>query len=463
MTARSRPRAAPPRRFETRTPSSYQSTAAELQDENITEAEARKRLSSYVVVLIEKSSPAIDGEGNLIPSTWDKASHTVLRDISQQEARHEVRELNRETGCVSYKKSELSSALQRQLERAYTRLENMESDQRFIYALIQLDWKFKNVEAPREYHRRHDKQSSKDRKRDKERHRSKPRKERVSVTAYFKREPSSNSNCLKMYNRQQADKKAKSQSGSSRKERQYTSGSQDSRSPATSSSSFSSSNSYGNLTPSSSADDISPRRHYEEKRGRSRYRQSKDGKPLEIMGARPRSRRDSMGRDDCAPPPVPDPTRPELKPATDSLKRMEQNVCDERMARSRAVRDSSRQPRLTQKPIGKHRDYLHHVPNYYSSSGKNVKQLGDGISRALADEPRNGCQGRASDLVTHHTYRETSRQYHWDDDEELRGSEPNGVVWRKQDAQRYMDNRRRSDQDPWDLGRSSPLVYSVIA
>lgn len=175
------------------------------------------------------------------------------------------------------------------------------------------------------------------------------------------------------------------------------------------------------------------------------------------MAARPQSRRDSRGRDDCISPPVPDPTRPEPKPAADSLKRKEQRICNERVARSRSVRDSSRQPRLTQRPLGKHRDYLHHEP-YYSSSGKDVKQLGDRLSRAsLADEPRNGCQGQAFGLVTH------SRQYHGDGDEELRESESNGIVWRKQDAQRYMDNRRRFDQDPWDLGRSSPLLYSAIA
>ncbi|KAM0464818.1 hypothetical protein ACHAPV_002658 [Trichoderma viride] len=461
MTARWRPRAVQPRRFETRIPSSYQSAAADLQDESISEAEARKHLSSYVVVRIEKSSPAIDGEGNLIPTTWDKASHTVLRDISQQDAKHNVRELYRETGCVSDKKSELSSALRRQLERAHTRLEDMEPDRRYIYTLVQLDWKFKKVETPTEYHGRHDKHSSKDKKRDKERHRSRPRKERVSVTAYFKREPSSNANCLKMYKRQQGDRKEDgSQPSSSRMERQHTSGSQSSKSSATSFSSFSSNDSHGNVTPSSSVDDLSPHHHYEEGRGRSRYRQSRNGEPFEMMVARPRPRRDSVGRHDCIPPPVPDPTRPEPKPAVDSPRRMEHRACDERMARSRSVRDSSRQPRLTQSPLEKQRDYLHHVP-YYSSSGKDVKQLGDKLSRAsLVDESGAGYQEPASTLVTRHIYRAPLKQYHGDGDEELRVSEPSDIVWRKQDAQRYMNNRRRFDQDPWDLGRSSPLVYA---
>ncbi|KAK1242624.1 hypothetical protein MKX08_005436 [Trichoderma sp. CBMAI-0020] len=452
MTARWRPDAVQLRRFETRMPSSHQPTAANLRDEGTTEAEARKCLSSYVVVRIEKSSPAIDGEGNLIPSTWDKASHTVLRDISQQEAKHNVRELSRETGCVSDKKRELSSALRRQLERAHTRLENMEPDRRYIHTLVQLDWKFKKVETTTEYHGRHDKHSSKDRRRDKERHRSKPRKERVSVTAYFKREPSSSENCLKMYERLQGVRKGYgSQPGSPRTERQHTSGSKSSKSSATSFSSFSSNDSHGNPTPNSSVDDMSPHRHYEEGRGRSRYRQSRTGEPFEIMVARPRSRRDLVGRHDCIPPPVPDPTRPEPKPAMDSPRRM---------ARSRSVRNSSRQSRLTQRPPEKQREDCHHVP-YYSSSGKDLKQLGDRLSRtSLADEPRNSYQEPASDLVTHHSYREPLRQYHGHGEEEPRVSGPGGIVWCKQDAQRYMNSRRRFDQDPWDLGRSSPLLYA---
>lgn len=467
MTARFRPRAVQPRRFEIRLLSSFQSAAADLRDDGITEAEARKRLLSYVVVRIEKSSPAIDGEGNLVPSTWQTASHTIQRDLSQQEAKYRVRELNRETGCVSDKKSELSSTLQRQLERAYTRLENTESDRRYIYTLAQLDWKFKRVESPREHHGRHDKHS-KDKKRDKERHRSKSRKERVSVTAYFKREPSSNENCLKMYKRQQGNKKADgSQLSSSRMERQDISASQNFKSSATSFSSFSSKGSNGNPTPDSSVDGASPHRHYEEGRGRSRYRQSRNGEPFEIVAAvRPRPRRDSVNRQDCIPPPVPDPTRPEPKPATDSLRRMERRSRGQGMARCRSVRDASRQPLLTQSPLEKQRDSLHHV-SYYSLSDQDVTQLGDGLNYAsLADEPRNGYQEPASDPATihhatiHHAYRTPLRQYHNDGDEDLKISEPNGIVWRKLDAQLYMDNRRRFDQDAWDLGRSSPLLYA---
>ncbi|PTB41414.1 uncharacterized protein TrAFT101_009979 [Trichoderma asperellum] len=458
MAARSRPRTIQPRRLETRLSYSSQSPAVQFHEDNITEVEARKRLSSYVVVRVEKSPSTIDDEGNLAPPTWEKASHMIQRDISQQEAKYKVHELNQETGSVLDKKHELSSALQRRLERAHVWLEKMESDRRYVYTLVQLDWTFKRVETPREYYARHGK-PSKDKKTTKERHRSRPKKERLSVTAYFKREPSNNENWLKMYNHQQSDKKGDgSQLKSSGMARQDTSGSQNSRSSATSFSSFSSEDSNGVPTPNSSVDDISPHRQYEEGRGRSRYRQSRNREHFEIVVARPQRECDSVRRHDYIPPPVPDPTRPEPKPVTDSLRSMEQRACGE--GRSRSVRDSPRQPRLTQSPLEKQSISLHRVP-YYALSGEDVDQLGDGLSRAsLADAPKSSRQEPASGAATaHYTYRPL-RQCRGDGDEELLVSEPNDIVWRKQDAQRYMDNKRRFDQDAWDLGRRSPLLYA---
>ncbi|KAL6901697.1 hypothetical protein GGI43DRAFT_364824 [Trichoderma evansii] len=459
MTTRSRPRAVQPRRSGANLPSSFQSPAVHFRDDNITEEEARKRLSSYIVVRIEKSSSAIDDEGNLVPSTWEQASHTIQRDIPQQEAKYKVRELNRGTGSVSDKKHELSSALRRQLQLAHTGLENMESDRRYVYTLAQLDWKFKRVETPKDYSGGHDKHS-KDKKTTKERHRSRSKKERVSVTAYFKREPSNDENWLKMYQRQQSDKKEyECQLSSSRMERQDTSRSQNSRSSATSFGSFFSKVSNGNLTANSFVDDVSSRRHHEEGRGRSRYRKSRNGEPFEVVVACPRQRHDSVGRYESIPPPVPDPTRPEPKPTADSLRRLEQRARGEGMARSMSVRDRSHQPRLTKSPVEKHRDSLHHV-SHYSLSGEDVDQLEDRLNRAsLADEPRTSRQGPVSDLATQHTYRESLRQNRDNRDKELLISGPNGIVWRKQDAQRYMNDRRRFDQDAWDLGRST-LLYA---
>jgi hypothetical protein len=108
---------------------------------------------------------------------------------------------------------------------------------------------------------------------------------------------------------------------------------------------------------------------------------------------------------------VPNPTRPDPKPAKDSLRRKEPRVYGERMSKSKSVRDSSRQLRFSQSPVEKQRDSLHHAP-YNSSSGKDVKQLGDRLKRAsLADEPRN-------DYREAETYRAPLRQHHGDGAEE---------------------------------------------
>lgn len=201
----------------------------DIRDEDISEAEARKRLSTYIVIRIEKSANPydVDDEGNPVRPTWEKASHMIQRDMSQQEARRKVRELNNETRSVTDKKNELSSALQRQLDYAWNRLEDTEGDPRFVYTLAQLDWKLKRVGSSRDKHKKHDKRSkeknnkkksSKERHRSKERSsRSKPKKERVSVTAYFKREPARNENCVRMLKSQQMDGRSnESQSHSER-------------------------------------------------------------------------------------------------------------------------------------------------------------------------------------------------------------------------------------------------------
>ncbi|KAL7799975.1 hypothetical protein V8C37DRAFT_579 [Trichoderma ceciliae] len=190
----------------------------DIRDGNITEAEARKRLSSYVVVRMERSTDRhdIDDEGNPVPPTWEKASHMIQRDISQQETARKVRQLDKETGPVNDKKNELSSAIQRQLEHAWNKLEHVEADPRFVYTLAQLDWKLRRIESSRERHKKHSKRS-RDKKRSKQHERlgpkepssrSKPKKERVSVTAYFKREPARNENCVSMLKAQQADGRA---------------------------------------------------------------------------------------------------------------------------------------------------------------------------------------------------------------------------------------------------------------
>ncbi|KAL6815677.1 hypothetical protein GGI42DRAFT_362965 [Trichoderma sp. SZMC 28013] len=536
----------------------------DIRDENITEAEARKRLSSYIVVRIERLADPydLDDEGNPMRSTWEKATHTVRRDIAQEETRRKVRELNKETGSVTDKKNELSSAIQRQLERAWDKLDNMESDPRFVYTLAQLDWKLKRVET-RGHDRKHDRRS-KDKKKSKEKHkskrspsRSKPKKERVSVTAYFKREPARNEHCLKMLRAQQMERREygsrslplnehlpmvipgqpprpqavqyktahslphfqahqlaydpqvqcrfplnqpsnimtthpngsalppppsqpplsslpariapptlpsissrsnlsqaieaqnrRIQSNAPRMERQPTAESHNSRSSVTSFSSLSSEDSDDNIPTPSSSVGHSPPQH-EGQRGRSRYRQHQNGGESVALEVARRQR--PADRFVGIPPPAPDPIK--AVPDADIPRRIEQRAYREgvmdapAMARSMPTGNmgSSRQPRVIHDPPESQRSLLHHSARY-SLSNQDMDRLGERFSRtSLADEPRSRP--------------EPSRRYRDDSDDEVMVPGSSRGPWRRQDAQRYMAERKRTDQDAWDLGSSGPLRY----
>ncbi|KAH0523672.1 hypothetical protein TsFJ059_008642 [Trichoderma semiorbis] len=537
----------------------------DIRDENITEAEACKRLSSLIVVRMERLADpyGLDDEGNPMRPTWDKATHTVRRDISQEEARRKVRELNKETGSVTDKKNELSSAIQRQLEHAWDKLDNMESDPRFVYTLAQLDWKYKSVET-RGHDRKHDRRS-KEKKKSKEKHkskrspsRSKPKRERVSVTAYFKRELGRNQNCLKMLRAQQTERRehgsrslplnehlpmvipgqpprpqpvqnntARSlphfqthqpafdpqvqcrfplsqpsntlaarpngsvppppppplpsqpalsslparipppsissrsnlsqaieaqnrriQSNAPRMERQATSGSHNSRSSVTSFDSLSSEDSDDDiLTPSSSVSHSPPQ--LEGQRGRSRYRQHQNGGESVALEVARRQR--PADRFVGIPPPAPDPVK--AVPDAEIPRRLEQRAYREGvmdapvMARSMPTgnMNSSRQPRIVQDHPESQRP-LPHRSGGYSLGSQDMDRLGERFSRtSLADEPRSRP--------------EPSRRYRDDSDDEVLVPGSSRGPWRRQDAQRYMADRKRTDQDAWDLGSSGPLRY----
>ncbi|UKZ56592.1 hypothetical protein TrVGV298_010430 [Trichoderma virens] len=546
----------------------------DIRDENMTEAEARKRLSSLIVVRMEKSTDPydIDDEGNPVPPTWEKATHTVQRDISQEEARRKVRQLDKETGSVTDKKNELSSAIQRQLDHAWNNLEDMESDPRFIYTLAQLDWKLKRIESSRGHDRKHDRRS-KDKKRSKERHRSKrspsrskPKKERVSVTAYFRRAPARNENCVRMLKAQQTERREhgsrslplnehlpmaipdqpplqrpaqynpahslpqfqtrqlafepqvqcrfplnqppnimatypngssptsqpplsslparipppslpanpqsnisqaieaqnrRIQSNAPRMERQATAESHKSRSSVTSFSSLSGEDSDTNMTPNSSVDHTHP--HHEGRRGRSRYREHHNGGESAALEVARRQRpHNPADRFIGIPPPAPDPIK--AVPEADMLRHIEQRGYREGvmdapvMARSTTIGNmsSARQPQIIQDPPASQRSPTYHTSRY-SLGGQDMDRLGDRLSRtSLADDPRNRPE-LARDPAIHYEYREPPRRYRDDSDDEIMVPGSSRGPWRRQDAQRYMAERKRTDQDAWDLGGSSPV------
>lgn len=537
----------------------------DIRDENITESEARKCLSSFIVVRMERlANPYdLDDEGNPMRPTWDKATHTVRRDISQEEARRKVRELNKETGSVTDKKNELSSAIQSQLEHAWNKLDNMESDPRFVYTLAQLDWKYKRVET-RGHDRKHDRRS-KDKKKSKEKHkskrspsRSKPKRERVSVTAYFKREPGRNEHCLKMLRAQRQEYGSRSlplnehlpmvipgqpprpqpvqnntarslphfqthqpvfdpqvqcrfplsqpsnalaarpngsappppfppppppssqpplsslparipppsissrsnlsqaieaqnrriQSNAPRMERQATAGSHNSRSSVTSFDSLSSEDSDDDiLTPSSSVGHSPPQ--HDGQRGRSRYRQHQNGGESVALEVARRQR--PADRFVGIPPPAPDPIK--AVPDAEIPRRVEQRAYREGVMDAPGISrsmptgnmSSSRQPRIIHDPPESQRSLPHHSARY-SLSNQDMDRLGERFSRtSLADEPRSRP--------------EPPRRYCDDSDDEIMVPGSSRGPWRRQDTQRYMADRKRTDQDAWDLGSSGPLRY----
>ncbi|KAJ6444754.1 mitochondrial DNA helicase (Pif1) [Purpureocillium lavendulum] len=206
---------------------------SDLRLKNTTEADARQLLSSIIVVRHEKwfSPNELDDEGYPIEPSWARVTRTEEADISSQEANRKVRELAKE-GPVADKKAELGTLIQQQLEETQANLEKTDPDRRYRYILTQLDWKTRKVDESTSYHKaekkskgKKDSKDGKDGKKGKKpkeykiemakssksKSKSKTRKERVSVTAYFKRTPIDSENALKMLDEIRKSKKPKEQ------------------------------------------------------------------------------------------------------------------------------------------------------------------------------------------------------------------------------------------------------------
>ncbi|KAL7910064.1 hypothetical protein GGI35DRAFT_447766 [Trichoderma velutinum] len=230
-------------------------------------------------------------------------------------------------------------------------------------------------------------------------------------------------------------------------ERQVTAGSHNSRSSVTSFSSLSSEDSDNALTPSSSVGQSPPQ--HERHRGRSRYRQHQNGGESVALEVARRQR--PAERFIGIPPPAPDPI--EAVPDSEMPRRIEQRAYREGVMDAPIISrsmpmgnmNSSRQPRIIQDPPESERSLPHHSPRY-SLGSQDINRLGDRLSRtSLADEPRSRP--------------ERPRRYRDDSDDEILVPGSSRGPWRRQDAQRYMADRKRTDQDAWDLGTSGPLRY----
>lgn len=211
---------------------------SDLRYENMTEADAREDLSTYIIIRMDKSQNANerDRAGKLVVPSWDRVTRTEEIDISQEEATRKVRELNKKTDTAINKKNEMPANVQRQIERARDVLESGDPDSRYEYELSQLESRILEIDEKSPLYKIHvskdkdkkDKDKDKDKKdkdkkdkdkkdKDKDKDKDKYRKfkdgkeyrdekgkkdkgkyERVSVTAYFRRVPKRNLDAMAM-------------------------------------------------------------------------------------------------------------------------------------------------------------------------------------------------------------------------------------------------------------------------
>jgi hypothetical protein len=182
---------------------------SDIRNERMTEADARELLSTWVIQRFEKlDDDEIDDEGFPLRPTWENVIRTEVRDLSKQEATRQVRTLDRMGQSVAEKKASLSTAQQRQLERAQEELQRFEPDQRYIYILAQLDHQLKKLDhRPVEYYghkgkNRESKHVTVGRRRSSS---TKKLYERVSLTAYFKRLPRPEENAIAMHQQREIE------------------------------------------------------------------------------------------------------------------------------------------------------------------------------------------------------------------------------------------------------------------
>ncbi|KFA75152.1 hypothetical protein S40288_02847 [Stachybotrys chartarum IBT 40288] len=179
----------------------------DIRKNRMSEADAREKLSSYVVIRMQKKDSSKDPYGNKEPPTWANAEHIIATEISQTEAARKVRELQSLGRSVVDKANELSATIQAQLTEATDNLQQAERDPRYYYELAQLEWKVKKINTPRyEYITRvRGKEYVIEPKRSKSR--SKVHFERVSVTAFFKRMPRPEVDALELLRQQEASQR----------------------------------------------------------------------------------------------------------------------------------------------------------------------------------------------------------------------------------------------------------------
>ncbi|PFH63235.1 hypothetical protein XA68_15869 [Ophiocordyceps unilateralis] len=124
---------------------------SDIRDEIVTEEIARHKLSSYVVIRMQKYDcrNEVDDEGCPMRPTWQRVSRVREVDISHEEAARRIHELDGVGESVCFKKSEFGPSVRRQIEKAQEDLEADEPDPRYEYVIAQLEWQDKKVPLER--------------------------------------------------------------------------------------------------------------------------------------------------------------------------------------------------------------------------------------------------------------------------------------------------------------------------
>ncbi|KAF4123142.1 hypothetical protein GMORB2_6690 [Geosmithia morbida] len=213
-----------------------------------TDANARERLSSFIVVRMKKADVTndVDEGGYALTPSWVKVERTMQHDAPKREATRHVCWLSRYTEPVEEKKRCLPEKLRDQLDDVQGLMEDEETDHRFYTFLAQIATEYEERRAEHEpskprskapkrgdkdkdkkYREKHGTRPKDGRYRNDHKaivflapprkpskkspspssHSSSPEPERepqlVAVTAYFKRVPRTEVNCLEMYKMEQ--------------------------------------------------------------------------------------------------------------------------------------------------------------------------------------------------------------------------------------------------------------------
>jgi hypothetical protein len=183
------------------------------RSDHITEADAREKLSDFVIYKFEKAQNPnlLDEEGYPVKPSWDRVNRALIAGYSRREVARMVRELNKKTLPTQEKKEGLSEPIQRQIDMAYDELARAEHDPRYQYVLAQIDCELRQRDSSDE--REEPKRSRSNRRKSSSSRKSKSKTrrtlERVSVTAYFKRTPRIGEDVLSMYKSRVRDSSAR--------------------------------------------------------------------------------------------------------------------------------------------------------------------------------------------------------------------------------------------------------------